>query len=177
MRDVRHVQAERNGANMALALIAQVDYVDGKNKSSFTRVRVPTGFTIAQYTSFVLDLAQAVKNISGCLITGASINLSFSLEGLGLNTIASSAANVAAKMFLKIKSAVAGFFAKMSIPTFLGDTLVVAGTDEIDLADTDVATLVTLLEDGNGTVIPCDKYGNALSTTDIARELFAKHNG
>ena len=160
---------------MALALIAQIDYIDGKNKSSFTRVRVPTGFTIAQYTSFVQDLAQAVCDITGCLITGASINLSFSLTGL--NTIASSAANVAAKMFLKIRSAVAGFFAKMSIPTFLGDTLVVAGTDQIDTADTDVSALITILEDGNGTVIPCDKYGNALAVTDIARELFTKHNG
>lgn len=160
---------------MALALIAQIDYVDGKNKASFTRVRVPTGFTVAQYTTFVQDLAQAVCDITGCLITGASINLSFSLTGL--NTIASAASNVAAKMFLTVKSAVAGFFSKFSIPTFLGDTMVTAGTDQVNLADTDVAALVTLLEDGDGTVVPCDKYGNALTTTDIARELFTKHNG
>ena len=68
---------------MALALIAQIDFVDAKNKTSFTRVRIPNGFTIAQYTTFTQELAQAVTNISGCRVTGASIGVNFTFTGLG----------------------------------------------------------------------------------------------
>jgi len=160
---------------MALALTAQVNFVDAKNKSSFTRVRVPNGFTIAQYTAFVQDLAQAVANMSGCRVTGGSISLNFTLTGLAAT--ASAVADVASKAFVKVRSAVAGFFAKMSIPTFDEDSLVLAGSDEIDTADTAVAAFITLIETGDGTVVPSDKYGNDLTTTSITREQFMQHNG
>lgn len=162
---------------MALAFTAQIDFVDAKNKASFTRIRIPTALTIAQYTSFIQDAAQALTDISGCLVTGASLNVALDLAGASLGAAAAAAANIATKGFFKIKSAVSGFFAKLQIPTFDEDNLVIAGSDQIDLADTAVATFVTLLEDGDGTVVPCDKYGNALTDVDIARELFMKHNG
>jgi hypothetical protein len=158
---------------MAFALIAQIDFKDAKNKSSFTRIRLPTGLTIAQYTSFVQDAAQAATDISGCIVTGASIGINFTFTGLG----AAAAADVASKGFFKVRSAVAGFFAKMSIPTFDEDTLVVAGTDQIDTADTAVAAYITLVETGDGTVAPCDKYGNDLVDVEISVEQFMRHNG
>jgi len=160
---------------MAFALIVQIDMKDAKNKASFTRIRVPTGLNIAQYTTFAQDAAQAVKDISGCIVTGASIGVNFTFTGLG--AAASAAADVASKAFFKVRSAVAGFFAKMSIPTFDEDNLVVAGTDEIDTADTAVAAYITLVETGNGTIAPCDKYGNDLVDVEISRELFMEHRG
>jgi hypothetical protein len=160
---------------MAFALIAQIDFKDAKNKSSFTRIRLPTGLTIAQYTSFVQDAAQAATDISGCIVTGASIGINFTFTGLG--AAAAAAADVASKGFFKVRSAVAGFFAKMSIPTFDEDTLVVAGTDQIDTADTAVAAYITLVETGDGTVAPCDKYGNDLVDVEISVEQFMRHNG
>lgn len=160
---------------MAFALIAQIDFKDAKNKSSFTRIRIPTGLTIAQYTSFVQDAAQALTDISGCIVTGASIGINFTFTGLG--AAAAAAADVASKAFFKVRSAVAGFFAKMSIPTFDEDSLVVAGTDQIDTADTAVAAFITLVETGDGTVAPCDKYGNDLVDVEISREQFMEHNG
>jgi hypothetical protein len=160
---------------MAFAFIAQIDMVDAKNKKSFTRIRIPTTFTIAQMTTFVQDSAQAVTNISGCRVTGASIGLNFTLTGLG--AAAAAAADVASKAFFQVKSAVAGFFAKFAIPTFDEDTLVVAGTDEIDTANAAVATFVALIETGNGTIAPVDKYGNDLTDTYVSREQFSKHNG
>lgn len=162
---------------MALAFTAQIDFVDAKNKSSFTRIRIPTGLTIAQYTSFIQDAAQALTDISGCIVTGASLNLALDLAGASLGSAAAAAANIATKGFFKIRSAVSGFFGKFSLPTFDEDNLVIAGSDQIDLADTAVATFVTLVETGDGTVVPCDKYGNDLTDVDIAREIFMKHNG
>lgn len=160
---------------MAFAIIAQIDFKDAKNKSSFTRIRIPTGLTIAQYTSFVQDAAQALTDISGCIVTGASIGINFTFTGLG--AAAAAAADVASKAFFKVRSSVAGFFAKFQIPTFDEDGLVVAGTDEIDTADTAVATFITLVETGDGTVAPCDKYGNDLVDVEISREHFIRHNG
>lgn len=160
---------------MAFAFIAQIDMVDAKNKTSFTRIRIPTTFTIAQMTTFVQDAAQAVTNVSGCRVTGASIGLNFTLTGLG--AAAAAAADVASKAFFKVRSAVAGFFAKMSIPTFDEDTLVVAGTDQIDTANAAVATYIALVETGNLTISPCDKYGNDLVDVEISREQFMRHSG
>ena len=160
---------------MPLALIVQVDFVDAKNKTSFTRVRVPNGFTIAQYTTFAQDLAQAVTNISGCRVTGASIGLNFTFTGLG--AAAAAAADVASKAYFKARSAVAGFFAKFYIPTFDEDTLVLAGTDDIDTANAAVAAYITLVESGDGTVVPCDKYGNDLVDVTVAKEHFIEHSG
>jgi hypothetical protein len=160
---------------MAFALIAQIDFKDAKNKSSFTRIRIPTGLTIAQYTSFVQDAAQALTDISGCIVTGASIGVNFTFTGLG--AAAAAAADIASKAYFQVRSGVAGFFAKMSIPTFDEDNLVVDGTDEIDTADTAVATLITLIETGDGTVSPVDKYGNDLVDVEVARELFMEHAG
>lgn len=160
---------------MAFAFVVQIDFKDAKNKSSFTRIRIPTTFTIAQMTTFAQDAAQAVTDISGCIVTGASIGLNFTLTGLG--AAAAAAADVASKAFFKARSAVAGFFAKMSIPTFDEDTLVVAGTDQIDTANAAVATYVTLVETGNGTIAPVDKYGNDLVDVEISRETFMRHNG
>jgi len=162
---------------MAFAFIAQIDFVDAKNKSSFTRIRIPSGLTYAQYVAFIQDAAQAATDISGCLVTGASLNLAIDLTAASLGGVAAAAADIASKAFFKVKSAVAGFFAKFQIPTFDEDNLVIAGSDEIDTADTAVATFITLLETGDGTVVPCDKYGNALTDTEIAREQFMKHNG
>ena len=160
---------------MAYAFIVQIDMVDAKNKSSFTRIRIPTTFTIPQMTTFAQDAAQAITDISGCRVTGASIGVNFTLTGLG--AAAAAAADVASKAFFQVRSAVAGFFAKFAIPTFDEDNLVVAGTDEIDTANAAVATFVTLVESGNGTIAPCDKYGNDLTDVYVSREQFTKHNG
>lgn len=159
---------------MALALIVQIDFVDAKNKTSFTRVRVPNGFTIAQYTTFAQSLAQAVTNISGCRVTGASIGLNFTFTGLA--AAATEAADVATKAYFKVRSAVAGFFAKFYLPTF-DEALVLAGTDEINQADTAVAAYITLVETGDGFVIPSDKYGGDLAEVTVAREHFMEHRG
>ena len=160
---------------MAFAVIIQVDFVDAKNKTSFTRIRVPTGFTIAQYTTFAEDVCQAISDISGCVITGASIGLNLTMTGLA--TTVTAGADIAVKAFFKFRSAVAGFFAKMALPTFDEETLVLAGTDQIDTADTAVAAYIALVETGDGTILPCDKYGNDLTALDISRELFMGHNG
>ena len=44
---------------------------------------LPTGLTIANYTAFVQDAAQALTDISGCIVTGASIGINFTFTGLG----------------------------------------------------------------------------------------------
>jgi hypothetical protein len=164
---------------MAFAVTIQIDFKDAKNKSSNTRIRVPTGFSIAQYTEFAQDVVQLVANISTARIVGASVNFALDLSTAVLTNTVSALADVATKAFIKVNSAVAGFFGKFEIPTFDEDNLVVVGTDQIDTADTNVAAFITGLEEGydlttGGVMAPVDKYGNDLTTTTIARELFQK---
>jgi len=160
---------------MALAFVIQVDFIDSRKKTSFTRIRVPTSFSIAALTTFAQDAGQSIVDITGCKVTAISVGLSFALTGLG--AAAAAGADIASKAFIKVKSAVAGLFAKMSIPTIDEDAITITGTDEIDLANAGVATLVTLLQTGNGTVAPTDKYGNDLVSVDISVSQFMEHKG
>jgi hypothetical protein len=165
---------------MALAVTIQLDFKDAKNKSSSTKVRVPTGNTIAQYVEFAQDFAQLAANISTARIIGVSVNFALDISG-GLSNVISNLSNVASKAFLQFRSSVSGFFAKMKIPTFDEDNLVIVGTEDIDTTVLAVDDLITAITGGlavtGGTIAPCDKYGNDLTDLSFARGIFAKHAG
>jgi hypothetical protein len=162
---------------MALAVTIQLDFKDAKNKTSFTRVHVPTGFTIAQYITFAQDLAEAAKAITTGRITGVSVNFGLSLAGATLTNVQNVLADVSSKALFQFTSAIAGLRAKFFIPTFDEDNLVTIGTDDIDVADVGVAAFITAIEDGyaltGGQMTPRDKRGNDLVTNNISRELFS----
>jgi len=165
---------------MALAVTIQIDMKDAKNKSSFSRVRVPTGFSIAQYAEFAADFGQLVSNATTCAITGISINFALDLSSATLVNTVTVAADVAHKAFIQMRSAVAGFVSKFKIPTFDEDGLTLAGTEEIDTSDVFVAALLAGLENGydlptGGVMAPVDKYGNDLTTPSITRTIFQSH--
>lgn len=165
---------------MALAVAVQIDFKDSKGKTSFTRVHIPTGFTIAQYVSFAQDLAQAAADITSCIITGVSISFGLDLSGATLTNVQSTLASVTSKALMQFKSAVSGFKARFNIPTYDEDNLTVVGTDQVDIAQTPVATFITGCVSGYtlgdaSTLAPVDKYGNDLTENDIAREIFTKN--
>ena len=166
---------------MALAITITVYFVDDKSKKTSTDVKVPTGFSIAQYQEFAVGAAQVIKNCSGCEITGVSIAFGLDLSSAGLTNIANTTADIAAKGFFKLSSAVAGFFAKFNIPTFDQSNLVIAGTDTIDETDTAVAAFIAGLEGGytitSGNMAPTDKRGNDLVDTTIAAQRFFAKSG
>jgi hypothetical protein len=122
---------------MALAVSVRFDFQDQKGKTSFTKVRVPNGFSIAQYTEF----AQADVEEIGA----------FQFETVG------------------------GFPVYCNIPGIL-ETVVAAGSDDIDQSDVDVAAFITAMETGivvtGDTVSPTDVGEDSINNTVYARERF-----
>jgi hypothetical protein len=166
---------------MALAVTMQVDFVDSKNKSSSTKIRIPTGLTIDQFVEFAQDALQLIANINICRITGASLNFGLDLSGATLTNVQNVLADIGSKAKMVYNSAVAGLRAVFNIPTFDEDNLVTAGTDQIDIADTDVAAFLTGIEEGydlttGGVMAPVDKRDNDLTTPTVTRSIFVAHH-
>lgn len=132
---------------MALAVSIRFDFIDAKGKNSFTKIHVPTGFSIAQYTEFAQAAAQLLANASAGQITRASICFNVSLAGLGLKTVATSISSVARKLALRFRTDVTGFFAKTTIPGVI-ESQILDGSDEADQADAAIAAVISMFEDG-----------------------------
>lgn len=163
---------------MALALTANFTFRDDKGKTSSTKIRIPTSVTIAQALEFTQDAAALIAIASNAVITDASISVDISTFALGFKTVIGITADFFQKALFTLRTSVNGLFSKISVPTFNED-LVVAGTDQVDLTDPDVAAFVTALEDGiddglGGFIQPIDRRGNGIAEVSAAREVFLK---
>lgn len=162
---------------MALAVTLRVDFQDQKGKKSFTNIRIPNGFTIAQYTEFAQAATQLLSNISVATITGASISVGLDLSGSTIKAVAAAVADVAHKGFFQFGSVAAGFFSRLRLPAF-DETLIPVGTDAIDQADPDVAAFIASMTNGiaitSGTLQPTTDREDDLNSVQFARELFRK---
>lgn len=160
---------------MALAITCRFDTIDNKGKTSFTKVRIPTGFALADMLDFAVQMAQLLANILTTQITRAGICVSLDLSTSTIKANPLSGADAAQKGFFGFATGVTGFRTRMRLPAF-NETLVNAGSDTIDQSDTDVAAFITAMEDGivvtGGTVSPTDNRENDIVSTDYAREIF-----
>lgn len=164
---------------MVLAVTVRYTFLDEKGKTASTKVRVPNGFSIAQYVEFVQGMAQFMSDISACQITRAGFTVGIDLSGLGLIGLPSSIADVAQKGYFAFRSAVAGFFKRLRVPTFK-ESLVNAGSDTVDTSDASVVAFVNAMNNGivttGGTIQPVTERGDDLTTLIEARETFRRHN-
>jgi len=158
---------------MALAIAVHFTITDAKNKSSTTTVHVPTGFSLAQYLEFGTAMGQIIADLSDGVLTGISVSIPLSLSGATIRAVADIVADIAKKGLLIAGSAIGGLFARFNLPTY-DEGHTVANTDEIDMADSDVAAFVAVLEGGAGGASPCDLRGNNLTDVLSAREIFRK---
>lgn len=151
--------------------------LDGKGKSSITKIRIPTGFTVDQYIAFAQAFAQLVANVINGTITDVSISLPISLSGATIRAVAGIIADVAKKAIFIVRSSVVGLFTKFFFPTY-NEINTVVGSDDLDDADPDVAALIAIVEDGvnvSGTIVtPRDLRGNPLDTVTETREIFRR---
>lgn len=162
---------------MPLATSITFNIRDQKNKSSRSVVRVPSTVSIANGSQFAQDFGQLLANANTGVITGAELTFSLDLSSGGLNAIVSTFASVTEKALFSFRSAVGGLFKRMLVPTLDETTAVIAGTDQIDETDVEIAAFIAANEDGvtitGPTVVqPQDRYGNDLVSTSVAREIF-----
>jgi hypothetical protein len=162
---------------MALAVAVRFDFQDEKGKTSFTKVRIPTTFSVGTVTAFALGLAQLISNISQCQITNVSTTFAIDLSGLSLKAAASAVADVAQKGYFAFRSAVTGFAKRLRIPT-IDENIVNAGSDTVDTLDVNVAAFVTAMESGvavtGGTIAPTTERMQDLTALEEAREVFRR---
>lgn len=160
---------------MALAVTINFTITDAKGKSAITKVRVPTGFSINQYSLFAVAMAQLVTNLSEGSITEITVGMPLSLSGATIRGAAVNIANVFKKAIFVAKSAITGLGTKFFFPTY-NESNTVTGSDDVDAADADVAALVAIIEGGVNTggeiVQPIDMRGNDLVDVTEMREIF-----
>jgi hypothetical protein len=162
---------------MAFAVTIRFGILDNKGKTSFTKVRIPTGFSITDMVEFAQSAAQLIADLSGGQVTSAGVCAGLDLSSATIKPVViSQAADTLKKGFFQFKAALdARFKMRMKIPAF-SETKIVAGSDQIDQTDTDVAAFITAMEDGiavtSATIQPTTNRANDLDTIDFARELF-----
>lgn len=162
---------------MPLAVSCRFEFVDGKGKTSFTKVRVPNGFAIADYRTFAQSMGQFLANVSNAKLTRASICVGLDLSSATIKVAVSGFADIAQKAYFGFTSAVSGLFARLKIPA-ISETIVAPGSDQIDQSNPDVAAFITAYETGivttGGTIQPSDDRENDIVGVNFARELFRK---
>lgn len=162
---------------MVLAVSLRLDFIDGKGKTSFTKVRIPNGFSISDYGEFGVSMGQLIANLSNGRITNVSFSVGIDLSGATIKAVASGLSDIAQKAFYGFSTAVSGFRTKMKIPA-LSESKVIVGSDALDQSDADIAAFITAMEVGivvtGGTIQPTDTRANDIVSTDYARETFRK---
>jgi len=162
---------------MALAVNVRFDFVDEKGKTSFTKIRVPVGFTLAQYVEFAQAAAAVINSATTCQITGVSLTFGLDTSGWGLNTIVSGLADIYQKFRMQWNTAVAGFKAKFSIPAS-DESYVIAGSDAVDVSDPGVAAFISAINNGiavtGGTMTFCDARQHDIVSNQFAVEVHRK---
>lgn len=160
-------------------LVGTVNFTfkDAKGKESFTRIRIPSTFTFAQYKLFGASAAQIMVDMSTAELTEVSISIGIDISGLGLNTVAAQFSDWFNKAYIQAVNGVSGLLGKFNIPTY-DDSHNSTGSKTLDPTDTDVIALMTLIEDGvtvgGSLVFPVTVRDEALTTVTIAEEAFRK---
>jgi len=162
---------------MVLAVSIRYGFIDEKGKPSFAKIKVPNGFSIAQYTEFAQASAQILANVSTGQVTSASISVGLDLSGATIKATALAGADIFQKALIQFNTVVAGFRARLKIPA-IWENLFVAGSDQLDQTAGAVQSFVSAYEDGivvtGGTIQPCDDRENDVSALTIAKQNFRK---
>lgn len=162
---------------MPLAVSMRFDFTDAKGKTSFTKVKVPTGFTISGYLDFGTIMAGLIADLSNCRLTRASFCVGLDLSSSTIKAVAGGLSDIAQKALFGFSTVVSGLRTKLKMPS-ISETKMVLGSDVLDQSDADVASFISAMENGivvtGGTIEPTDLRGNNVSTLNYARELFRK---
>jgi len=160
-----------------LATTVNFTFRDSKGKESVYRHRISGGLLPSDIYAYMESAAQIVKNMSAAELTGVSASVSLDLSASTLKTVATQFSDVVNGLLVIGRNAVAGLFAKFKLPTY-DDANNADNSDLADAADTDIATLVAILEDGNTnagiTTRAVTTRGEVVDDITSMREIFRK---
>lgn len=153
---------------------------DAKGKSSTTEVNIPTGLTLANMTIFAQEMAKLIDPLITGVITRIGLAINIALPaGLAANPLSTSDVEEGGKFQF---STAGGYYTGLRIPTWM-ESLVSAGSDDINTLDADVAAFVAAMMSGidlttatpvagTGTVTPTDGRGDDITALVNAKEQF-----
>lgn len=134
---------------------------------------VQGGFTLAQYNEMAVDLANALDAVIGGVIDNMSLRIPVDITGLTGNTIGatSDVGDVGQLQFRSTENRPV----RINVPGIM-ESLVAAGSDDLDQAAAPMAALLAAMEDGvttlAGVIQPCNVGEDDIETTEFARERF-----
>lgn len=155
---------------------------DAKGETSSTEVNIPTGLTLANMTIFAQEMAKLINPLITGVITRIGLAVSIALPA-GIRTIPVSTSDVEEGGKFQFGTA-GGYYTGMRIPTW-NESLVSAGSDDINTVSSDVAAFVAAMLTGidlttatpvagTGTVGPTDGRGDDITSLVNAKEQFVK---
>lgn len=142
---------------------------DAATNRSTTSIKVPTTFALADYIEFGQGLIVLAGAIMRGVVRTAELCLDIDISGLTGNTVStlSDVEEIAAFEFVTAE----GNRVKLNIPG-CPDGVTITDTNTLDPTDPQVATIITMMEDGLTGVQPCDVGGDDIVDTLFAREHF-----
>lgn len=152
---------------MPLAPKIRYTIYDNDRDKSTTEVHVQAGPTIAQFAAFAQAYAEAMDPVIGGVIRPtASMSVPVDISTLTGNALddTSDVEEVASFQF----RCADGDGVDVNIGGLATGDLV-AGSDALNTADTQIAALITLIEDGNGVIAP-----SSIAESDIIALLYAR---
>lgn len=146
-------------------------YIDQAGQVSTNTMYVAEGLTIAQITEGLQGLVQLVDDVVSAIIRGFTFSVTIDLSGLTGNVSAGTSDVEEVGEFISRTDF--GREVMLNLPA-INDTTSPAGSDELDQTDTNIAAIISMLEDGlattGGTIIPSDMDENDLVEVVTARE-------
>lgn len=147
---------------------------DEEGDSSTYTVHVPSSFALADYVSFVGQMAQLVDDVIDGIIVSANLGLNIDLTGLGLKSVITVINDIERKGFFSFITAL-GKRKRVNIPTFK-QSLVNPGGNDIDTGDVAVSALLAGFTNGlttpGGNMSPCNDVESDLTAVAVAEERF-----
>lgn len=165
---------------MAFAVTVNYQITDASGDTAPAKIKVPNGFSIAQYVEFGVAMAQIIANIVEGRISYASINFRLSLATATIKANPLTGSDIKNKALLMFDTATSGFYGKVQLPAY-NDANNIVGSDGINLADPQVDAFVDAMVSGidvsgsEDIIAPTNGRGMDITATRFGAEQFRKN--
>lgn len=158
---------------MAIAFEVVYEYTDESGDKAESAIKLPTTFSLSDYTEFVRAMGLLVNNIVEGVVSRAGLRVAIDVSTLTGNLLDASAdvEDVSAFVF----ATAAGRPVRVNVPG-TSEVQVLAGSDDLDLANPSIAAFDTAMKSGivvtAATIEPSDIAEDDITTLVTARERF-----
>lgn len=149
---------------------------DAKGATSTTQLNFPVNVDIAVLQTFAQTTATMINSLIKGKIIDAGIGLAVDLSGATIRATPDPNSDVEEGARFNWRSLI-GAPTNFRLPTF-DEAFMLAGTQQVDTADTDVAAFIARILEGQTVVAtnvsPSDDRGSDITALETARESFGK---